>query len=215
MYRFICENCGKKFERKVNKNQRFCSNKCRAQHIMPFKNPSYIPYNYDFTKIRFCKDCGNKLGNGNKSGYCHKCYSNHNNRREILSQIAKENHYGGYNFGSGGGHKGKYDGINFDSSWELAFYIYHKEHNLNVKRCNEIRTYINSEGIKRNYIPDFITDDGIIEIKGYITENSILKSIYNPDIKVLYYEDIKPYLDYVIEKYGKDFIKLYNAGVAQ
>lgn len=214
MIKFICEVCGNEFFRRQNNGQRFCSNKCRAKIIMPFKKDGFIPYNYDFSKVRFCKDCGNKLGNGNKSGYCHKCYSNHNNLRERRSQIAKENNYGGYHFGAGGGHKGVYDNINFDSSWELAFYIYHKEHNLYIERCKEIRTYI-INGIKRNYIPDFITDNGIIEIKGYDSEISLLKSKYNPDIKVYHYEDIKYCLDYVIEKYGKDFIKLYNADMAQ
>ena len=213
MIKFICEVCGNEFFRRQNNGQRFCSNKCRAKIIMPFKKDGFIPYNYDFSKVRFCKDCGNKLGNGNKSGYCHKCYSNHNNLRERRSQIAKENNYGGYHFGAGGGHKGVYDNINFDSSWELAFYIYHKEHNLYIERCKEIRTYM-INGIKRNYIPDFITDNGIIEIKGYDSEISLLKSKYNPDIKVYHYEDIKYCLDYVIEKYGKDFIKLYNADMA-
>lgn len=187
MIKFICETCGKEFYRRQNKGQRFCSNKCRAQKIMPFMNPNYIPYNYDFTKPRFCKNCGNKLGNGNKSGYCVKCYIKCTDISQRRSKYAKEHHYGGYRFGGGGGHKGKYDGINFDSSWELAFYIYHKEHNLFIERCKEKRTYKVNNEIK-NYLPDFITDDGIIEIKGYDTEISKLKSLYNPDIKVLHYE---------------------------
>lgn len=208
MIKLICENCGQEYYRR-QRGSRFCSNKCRAQKIMPFRKPDFIPYNYDFSKPRICKNCGNKLGNGNKSGYCIKCYTKCTDINQRRSKWAKEHHYGGYNFGGGGGHKGIYDGINFDSSWELAFYIYHKEHNLFIERCKEKRTYeINNE--TKNYIPDFITDEGIIEIKGYDTEISKLKSLYNPDIKVLHYEEMKPYLDYVIEKYGNDFIKLYN-----
>ena len=58
-----------------------------------------------------------------------------------------------------------YKDINFDSSWELAFILYHLDHNLMIQRCTERRYYI-FEGIEHTYIPDFITDDGIIEIKG-------------------------------------------------
>jgi hypothetical protein len=209
MYKFICEHCGNEFERKVNKHQRFCSNSCRAKHCSVFVKSDYIPYNYDSTKIRFCLDCGSKLGNGNKSGYCRKCYIKHCDIKEKQSKWAKEHHIGGYNFGAGGGKKGKYDNILFDSSWELAFYLYHKDHNLYIERCTEIRKY-KIDGIEKNYIPDFITDDGIIEIKGYDTKVSIAKAKYNPDIKILRRKEMQKYLDYVIKTYGKDFTKLYN-----
>ena len=32
----------------------------------------------------------------------------------------------------------------------------------------------------------------------------------HPDIKMIFSEDMKIYLDYVIEKYGRNFIKLYE-----
>lgn len=81
---------------------------------------------------------------------------------------------------------------------------------MNIKRCTEHRKYIfnNEEHI---YIPDFITDDGIIEIKGYKSKQWNEKYNQNKDIKVLYYNDIKFYLDYVNNKYGTNWIELlYN-----
>lgn len=81
---------------------------------------------------------------------------------------------------------------------------------MNIKRCTEYRKYIfnNEEHI---YIPDFITDDGIIEIKGYKSKQWNEKYNQNKDIKVLYYNDIKFYLDYVNNKYGSNWIELlYN-----
>ena len=126
-------------------------------------------------------------------------------RRERISNAMKKNSLaGGYRKGSGRGHKGWYKGIFCDSSWELAFVIYYKEHNLPIKRCTETRKYIwNNE--EHTYHPDFITDDGIIEIKGYNSEQWLEKYKQNIDIKVLFYNDLKKYIDYCIEKYGKKY----------
>lgn len=130
-------------------------------------------------------------------------------RRRISETMKKSQNAGGKRIGSGRGKKGWYKGIFCDSSWELAFVIYHFDHNLNIKRCEEKRTYI-WDGETHTYIPDFITDDGIIEIKGYKTEQWIEKYKQNPDIKVLYEDDMKQYLEYVISKYGKNYTKLYE-----
>lgn len=105
--------------------------------------------------------------------------------------------------------RGKYKGIRCDSSWELAFLIYHFDHNLNIKRCEERRKYV-FNGKELNYVPDFITDKGIIELKGCSSPGWRAKLEYNPDIIVYYKKEIQPYLDYVIGKYGEDFTKLYD-----
>lgn len=132
-------------------------------------------------------------------------------RKEKISKSMKNNDLcGGYRLGSGRGHKGWYNNIYCDSSWELAMVCYYIEHNMNIKRCKEKRTYI-FNGETHSYYPDFITDTGIIEIKGFTTEQWKAKNLQNPDIKVLYHKDVKVYLDYVIEKYGETFWKiLYN-----
>jgi len=60
------------------------------------------------------------------------------------------------------------------------------------------------------YFPDFITDNGIYEIKGYFDEKSKSKHEQHKDIQLLFHNEMQLYLDYVREKYGKDFIKLYD-----
>lgn len=134
-----------------------------------------------------------------------------NKRKEKISTTMKNNpNAGGYRKGSGRGHKGWYKNIFCDSSWELAFVIYHIENNLYIERCKEKRTYTYKNEI-HTYLPDFITNEGIIEIKGYVTNESLEKSKQNPDVIVLYEKDMKKYLEYVIDKYGKEFWKcLYN-----
>ena len=129
--------------------------------------------------------------------------------KQKLSIIAKERKLGGYVQGSGRGKKGWYKGFFCDSSWELAYVIYCLEHNIDIKRNTEKRKYIWNGEVK-NYIPDFIVDGVLTEIKGYKTEQWMAKLNANPDIKVLYEADLEVIITYVTNTYGKDFIKLYE-----
>ncbi len=126
-------------------------------------------------------------------------------RKEKISKTMRNNpNSGGYRQGSGRGKRGWYKGIYCDSSWELAFVVYHIDHNLYIERCREKRKYV-FENKQHNYYPDFITDDGIIEIKGWKNDKWLEKQKQNTDIKTLYGEEMKPYLEYVINKYGEEF----------
>lgn len=52
------------------------------------------------------------------------------------------------------------------------------------------------------------------EIKNYRSEltDAKLKSV-NENITIYYKDTIKPYLDYAISKYGKNFIEKYEKGI--
>lgn len=160
-------------------------------------------YLNSFNKNKICKYCVKSFtyikGESISSIYCSsEC------KHKYLSE-----HTGGYRKGAGHGKSGWYNGIYCDSSWELAFVIYHIDNGLNIKRCKERRKYT-FNGKEHIYIPDFVTDNGIIEIKGYKTAQWLEKENQNPDIKVLYKDDIKFYIDYAVKHYGKNYIKLYD-----
>ena len=129
--------------------------------------------------------------------------------KDKLSAHAKKVGLGGHVQGSGRGKKGWYNGFFCDSSWELAYLIYHLDHGISIERCTEVRTYI-WENKVRKYYPDFIVNGKIIEIKGYKTAQWEAKLGANPDVRVLYEKDLKIYIDYVIQKYGKNYINLYE-----
>jgi hypothetical protein len=129
--------------------------------------------------------------------------------KQRLSVIAKERNLGGYVQGSGRGKKGWYKGFFCDSSWELAYVVYCLEHNIDIKRNTEKRQYI-WQGVVKNYLPDFIVEGTLTEVKGYKTEQWLAKLKANPDVRVLYEKDLEPVLEYVKGKYGKDFINLYE-----
>ena len=116
---------------------------------------------------------------------------------------------GGYKKGSGGGKKGWFKGFFCDSSWELAYIIYCLDHNIKIERNTQKYQY-HWNGELKNYIPDFIVEGIITEIKGYKTKQWMAKLEANPNIKVLYEEEMLPILNYVKSKYGLNFINLYN-----
>jgi len=235
-YKLVCEKCGKEFSvfltesqysslKKRGKLKRFCSRTCANSHIVTNetkekisngvrkfmrendKSPVYNK-NIHYTKTGrkshcVCKVCG-----------CEYDYiSGESFSRIFCSQECKHTylstHTGGKRHGSGRGKKGWYKGIFCDSSWELAFVIYHLDHNLNISRCTENRTY-EWKGKVHTYIPDFVTDEGVIEIKGYDTEQWQEKIKQNQDVKVLYKDDMQPYLNYCRLTYGDDFLSLYD-----
>lgn len=129
-------------------------------------------------------------------------------RRRKISEYAKK-HNGGKRHGSGRGKKGWYNGIFCDSSWELAFLMYHADHGIEVFRCDEVRMY-EWEGRTRKYLPDFVVEGTIYEIKGYISPQSLAKKFAHPDIVVLGNLEMTPYLEYCVAKYGKNYISKYT-----
>lgn len=120
---------------------------------------------------------------------------------------------GGYRRGSGRGKKGWYKGYWCDSSWELAWVIYQLEHGTRFIR-NEEKFEYQHEGKIKNYIPDFKIDDNYIEIKGYDTDQWQHKLLQFPHkLQILYKQEMKPILEYVIGKYEKNFVRLYGSVV--
>jgi hypothetical protein len=129
--------------------------------------------------------------------------------KKKLSDLAKERNLGGYVRGSGRGKKGWYKGFFCDSSWELAYVIYCLDNSIPIQRNTEKREY-EWKGETRLYTPDFLVEGSLIEIKGYKSDQWLAKITSNPDVKVLYKEDMLGIIKYVETKYGKNFISLYE-----
>ena len=209
----ICTHCDKTFSNKggLGAHHPFCkSNPNRVQRV---KSPNAhakkgsIGWSRGLTKetdqrIKARPDLIGKRFAASLNGHTKET-------KERLSIVAKERKLGGYIRGSGRGKKGWYKGFFCDSSWELAYVIYCLDHDIDIKRNNEKRQYTYN-GITKNYIPDFIVNGNLIEIKGYKTDQWLAKIDANPDISVLYEKDLQPVLNYVISKHGKNYINLYE-----
>lgn len=223
-FELTCPKCGKIFVVKCTQNDfdkgrhmKFCSRGCANSRTQSDKDKQRISqgvtkyYSNSENRKRQCKTytckyCGKNftvLDKRNTGGiqYC---------SFECKNAWLKENvKWGGCRDGSGRGKSGWYKGIYCSSTWELAYVIYCIDHNIPIERCKEKRSYT-YKGKVHNYYPDFVTPEGIIEIKGYITEQWTEKKKQNPDVKTLYKDDMKPYLQYVHDNYTNDIASLYD-----
>ena len=117
-----------------------------------------------------------------------------------------------------------YNNENFDSSWELAYYIWLKDHNIDFEYQPDISFKYEYNGKIHLYFPDFKVGDEIIEIKGrQFFENGKMICPYNRtqddiyeakhqcmiknNVKLILSNDIKFYINYIKEKYGSSYIK--------
>jgi hypothetical protein len=117
---------------------------------------------------------------------------------------------GGSRKGSGRSKHGWYKGFWCDSSYELAWIIYQLDHDIPFSRNTKSYEYTYN-GKQYKYYPDFIQDNKLIEIKGFVNKQTLEKIKSVPDLIVLMKDDLKTEFDYVIKTYGKDFIKLYTS----
>lgn len=149
----------------------------------------------------------------NKTTMIGKSHPQSEETRAKISKIMKEKGAGGLRKGSGRGKNGWYKGYWCDSSWELAYVIYNLEHGVSFSRNRKPFNYVFENNTKR-YYPDFLLETGeYVEVKGYYTKQFAAKIEQFPkELSLIVYDKtgIKPYLDYVINKYGKDFCSLYD-----
>lgn len=207
------ENCICQFCQGIFKNllslrchERLCKqNPNRVESNWVKRNKSVIPWNKGKTKET--DERLRKISEQNK-GQVSWLKGKHISEETRLKLKA---HAGGYRRNCGKGKKGYYKGIWCDSSWELAFVIFNLEHDIKFERCWEKFEYT-FNGQKKHYFPDFKMADGTyVEIKGYENElwEAKLKQFPNA-LKVLKHDEMLPYLTYVKEKYGENFIELYD-----
>lgn len=177
------------------------------------------PWNKGLTKEtdERIKNSAEKTKELYKSGQLQYSFKGKHHTKESKEKISKNmknnKNAGGYRKGSGRGKKGWYDGIFFDSQWELAFWIYCIDHNIPIKR-NTNKFYYTLNNEQHYYLPDFIINENeIIEIKGYKTKLVEIKTNLIKNIKVFYRDDLNYVFDYIKEKYNlkeNEIYKLYN-----
>lgn len=115
------------------------------------------------------------------------------------------------------------DGFQIESSWELAFYLYHRDNGFNISRCIEPFSY-EYNGKMYNYYPDFNVDGRLYEIKGdqFFNKDGMMCCPFDSskddvferkhqcglrnNVIFISKDEIKPYLDYAKSKYGYKYL---------
>jgi len=229
-----CLNCNVDILYK-NKNNLYCSNKCASIHtqingghhkcndeekkklslwaiknnVIKFINVNGIRPAAELIK-KICPTCNIEFETfpSQKHQICcsRKCSTIWMNKTGYLKGKS-----GGYRKNSGRGKQGWYKGYFCQSSWELAWVIYQLDHKLKFKRNTQGFEY-KFENKKYKFYPDFVLDNGeYVEVKGYMTDKNKSKFLHFPHtLTVIGKNDIKPYIEYVEKKYGKNYLNLYE-----
>ena len=118
--------------------------------------------------------------------------------------------------------------ISFDSAPEIAFYIWLSDNNIHFEYQPNITFEYEFEGKKHFYMPDFLVENQLIELKGsqFLKEDGTWKNPFDNsqddfyeakhqclienNVKILYPNDYKKYLDYIVQIYGKDYLKKFK-----
>ena len=121
-----------------------------------------------------------------------------------------------------------YDGRYFDSSWELAYYIWLKDNNADFEYQPAIKFKYTYNDETHYYCPDFKIGDKLQEIKGnlFFENGNINEKMICPfnrqldglfeakhqcmianNVRILTENDIKEYIQYVKSNYGINFLK--------
>lgn len=121
----------------------------------------------------------------------------------------------------------KFQNEYFDSSWELAVWIWAKDNNIQIKREPTCLSYIFNETI-HNYYPDFEINGQLVEIKGdqFFDENNKMvcpwdsnkNNLYEAkhqimisnDVQIWKSKELEPILNYIKEKYFDNFLSSFE-----
>ena len=121
-----------------------------------------------------------------------------------------------------------YRNIFFDSSWELAYYIYLTDHDIDFQYQPDYFF----EFLGKRYYPDFKVNGKFQEIKGeHFFDGDKMVNPYDRSkeqdkiyeakhqcmihngVDILRYEQMKPILDYIYKTYSKHYLKLFKTDI--
>lgn len=126
-------------------------------------------------------------------------------------------------------YKYTFDNKKFDSSWELTYYIWLKDNNIQFEYQPNVHFSYMFNNKQHIYCPDFLVNNEFVEVKGlqFFEDCNPSHKMINPydksqdelyeakhqcmltnNVKIL--TNIDKYENYVIEKYTNDFIKLFK-----
>lgn len=225
-----CLHCTQTFGT-TDKRQKFCSRICSCtfnnmkrgprsdvdkdkirKGIQKYVSENLIP---ERDIIKICKYCQTEFTSIYKKNLTCSKLCNIELRKQTYKNNTNKKPMGGIREGSGRGKSGWYKGFFSNSTYELAFLIYHLDHGNDITRYVGYFSYYDPER-KQNfkYYPDFLVNGRIIEIKGYKSKLDDYKlSGTDGAVTIKYLSDLSTEFDYVKDQTKlniKDLYRLYD-----
>ena len=176
----------------------------KARQAFKDKYKKENPFQLNIVKQKIKKTCLERYGN-----------ENYNNSEKALKTRLEK--YGNHAYSNCVPCRYFYNFETFDSSWELAYYIFLKDHNIEFEYHPSPIKYQDNDKSRR-YFPDFIVNNKIIEIKGsqLMNKNGKLKDhgkqklLEEIHATIISDAEILTYLNYVSDTYGKEYLKSFK-----
>ncbi len=212
----ICEVCGKPTTfRKINQGyNKHCCHACASSASMKKVLKKYNElYNTNETNILNIKEINDKKQQTLLEKYNTDNVSKLSSTKEKYKKTMLEKYGVEHNFQLI--HKNNsslylYDNIKFDSSYEMIYYIWLKDHNINfIYHPEPIEYKINEK--THYYYPDFIVENEIIELKSTYYLNNLetnekglckLKCMQDNNVKII--TDVSEFLKHIKLNYCKN-----------
>lgn len=218
IYQYTCEKCQQSYSSSAEwGSKRFCSRACANSRVrsqeLRIRVSQTLKETYSNTRIKR-KTASCKRPHPVVQKTCPACSAVYSSRKLTCSRacfinLARQNALKQEKHG--GGHKGRYKGITCDSTYELAFFVWHLDHNIDIRRCDSVYTYTYKDKLS-SYKPDFVVEGQEVEIKGFMSARAQAKLDQNPHVFVIDKVNIKPFIQYVKQTYGvKDLRDLYDS----
>lgn len=216
--RFTC-SCGKTIERSLSKFKEIMHLKCNiCKGYETIKNKYGVENvsKLDFVKSKKAETCKKNFGVENPS----------------QSKIVRDRKVETWRKNFGADHctqskdffKGRktlynYENEKFDSSWELALWIYAKDHNEEIERepCSFEYEF---EGKKHSYYPDFKYKGQLVEVKSdrlfqlmqieNTQLNEKLKCGLKNNVEFFTCSEMQPFRKYILATYGREYLKQFK-----
>jgi hypothetical protein len=110
-----------------------------------------------------------------------------------------------------------FEGMRFDSSYELAYFLWMKDQGIVLERNTSPISY-SSYGVVHQFYPDFVHPDGhLIEVKG----EHLMKGVFGKNSRTLdkyqqtkdtveWITDISDYTSYMVKSFGRNWKKKFS-----
>lgn len=230
IYSHTCEKCQQSYSTSASwGSKRFCSRACANSRVRPQELRAQVsntlkgrkPAEETCIKISQTlkgRPAHNKGKSKSQTSNCVICDTLIKATKKVCSKecfrINQRNHALNQER-HGGGHKGKYKGIPCDSTYELAYLIWHLDHSVDITRCESVYQYVYKDQIS-SYKPDFVVEGIEIEVKGFMSPRAQAKLDQNSHVFVVDKFLIKPFIQYVKQTYQvKDLRDLYDVKTHQ